>query len=388
MSGGWAASAGTLFELIRTSKPGLTRADLLALTGMSRSTLYSRLDALMAQGLTYESGQQNSTGGRPPTVIRFDDRNRVVLGFDIGHHSGRVAVLTGEGEVLADSHQARHSVDQVMADIDLLADEGERLLAGLPGHRLSGVGASIPAPVDTRSGMRWPSVAVPDGSYPLLDRLTERFGVLVCMENDARALALGAVEDLDEPMQDDDVLLGIKVGTGLGAGIVTGRQIMRGAAGSAGDIGHMAISKDGPLCTCGSRGCLAAYVSGRAMLAELSRPDLVTVEDLERAARTGDAEVTALFDAGVETLGRHLAALMYAVNPSHVCIGGVLGRSPALYPRLVEAMRHATVPRIHAGVDFRPASPRIALRGMAALVVARAFSPERIDALLPAAQRS
>lgn len=382
MGGNGAASAGTLLELIRTARYGLTRAELLTQTGMSRSTLYSRLDSLMAAGLTYEGGQQESTGGRPPTVIRFDDRDRVVLGFDVGHHSGRVAILTCDGEVLAETVQARHSVEQVMADIDLLADEGARLLADLPGRRLCGVGVSIPAPVDTRSGMRWPSVAVPDESYPLLDRLTERFGVLVCMENDARSLALGAVELLDEPLRDDDVLLGVKFGTGLGAGIVTGHQIMRGAAGSAGDIGHMPIAKSGPVCTCGNRGCLAAHTSGRALLKRLSRRSLLTVEDLEAAAAGGDARVVAELDEAVTLLARYLAALMYAVNPSHVCIGGILGRSPVVYPRLVDAICDATVPRIHQGVDFRPAAPRIALRGVAALVVSQAFSSERIDALM------
>lgn len=349
---------------------------------MSRSTLYSRLDALMAEGLTYEGGQQESTGGRPPTVIRFDDRVRVVLGFDIGHHSGRIAVLTCDGEVIAETEQARHAVEEVEADIDLLADEAERLLAALPGRRLCGVGVSIPAPVDTRSGTQWPSVAVPDGSYPLRGKLATRFEVPVCIENDARSLALGAVELLDQPLREDDVLLGVKFGTGIGAGIVTGRQIMRGAAGSAGDIGHMPITRGGPLCTCGNHGCLAAHTSGRALLGKLHRRDLQTVEDLEQAVRAGDRQVTMAVNEAADVLGRHLASLMYAVNPSHVCVGGVLGKSPVIYERLVAAMLGATVSRIHDGVDFRPASPRLALRGVATLVVASAFSPERVDRML------
>ncbi len=371
--------------MVRERPEGYTRAELLELTGMSRTTLYSRLDGLTAAGLLYEGGQQTSTGGRPPTVLQFDARNRVVLGLDIGHHSMRVAVLDLAGNVLRLRRSMRRGTEQLDDDIDRLAEAGRSLLAEMPGVKLAGVGVAVPAPVETTSGIRWPSVTMPDRSYPTLDRLNERFDTLVCLENDARALALGAAASVDR-LADDDVLLAVKYGTGLGAGIVTGTQIMRGTTGSAGDIGHMRISNEGPLCTCGNRGCLAAFSSGRAMLRELARPDLATVEDLARAFEEGDTEVVAEIAASARMLGRYVAALMHAVNPRHVCIGGVLGRVPEIRALLIDAVRANSHERVHSAADYPAVASGSVLRGLASLVVATAFNPDRIDAALAADQ--
>ncbi|MBE9403167.1 ROK family transcriptional regulator [Brachybacterium sp. Marseille-Q2903] len=382
-NGSVAASGGTLLEMIRSTPEGLTRAEILERTGMSRTTLVARLDSLRAAGLTHEGATRSSTGGRPAQYIRFDDRDRVVLGLEMGHHVVRAAVLSASGQVLERAEIPRHDSSRVLRDVEDLADLGRSLLARRASARLVGVGIGVPAPVEMTKGVLWRSVAVPEDSVPILETLADRFGTLVVMENDARALALGAAEDA-AAIEEDDVLLALKYSTGIGAGIITGTHIMRGATGSAGDIGHMRVGSEGPVCTCGNRGCLAAYSSGRALLSRLDREDLVDVDDLARSFELGDTEVVAAVRTACTVLGRAVAGLLHAANPRVLCIGGELGRVPGVSDLIQEAIPVNSSERVHGAITVTGSDQETTLRGIAVLVMREAFSVQRIDDQLAA----
>ena len=381
----YVATAGTLLDEIR-STDGVTRQDLLDRTGMARPTLDSRLDLLQGAGLLYESIPAPSAGGRPATLLRFDDRDRVVLVFDIGHHRSLVSVCRVDGETLAEDRVELSSSADLRALIEQLCGHAHGLLGGLPGTRIAGVGAALPAPVNTRVGSRWGSDAMPDADYPITEELGHRFGTLVCLENDARAIALGALRTREE-LGDDGVLLGIKYSTGIGAGIMTGSTLMRGSNGSAGDIGHMRIRDGGPLCTCGNRGCLSAAASGGAIVRDAARDDVRTVDDIVRLYDAGDTEVVELVAAAAHRLGRSLAAVAQAVNPKYIRIGGALGRHSAICDRVARGIREYSMPRIHDHARVEIVEHRAATVGMVRLVCATAFSPERVDEMLTGAVR-
>ncbi|MEA5054170.1 MAG: ROK family transcriptional regulator [Propionicimonas sp.] len=373
------ASPGLLLARIRAAG-GLTRQALLQETGMSRSTLYTRLDQLLGAGLLVESRSGSPTGGRPASMLTFDAADRVVLALDLGHHLARVSVCSTEGVPLAERRVQTAASSGIADVVASLSDIGHELLDGFD-DQLIGVGVAIPAPVQTHTGIRWRSVALPDADYPMLDDLRRRFDTLVCLENDARALALGTLPDGVE-LGDDDVLLAVKFSTGIGAGIMTGPAIMRGSTGSAGDIGHMRVTNGGAVCTCGARGCLAATAAGRSLVRDAARDDIATVEDLRRLYQAGDPQVVELVTSAAALLGRTLAGLAHALNPAVIGIGGTLGSTPGVFETIQTTIREFSASRIHEHASVRLLDHQRSSVGLARLVTDTAFSPTRVDAML------
>lgn len=378
-----ATSAGGLLQLIR-STGGLTRHDLLEQTGMSRTTLYERLDRLVRAGLIRESGREQSTGGRPAKIVSFDDLDKVVLTVDIGHTRCLVSVARLDGSALSERLLHRDGED-LESLTDQVAQSGRELLAGLPGQRLIGVGLAIPAPVEALTGARRATYALPDTDYPMVEELSQRFGVPVSVENDARALALG--ESLCGPPHATGVVLGVKYSSGVAMGIVTEGLVMRGSSGSAGQIGHVRLDPQGPPCRCGGRGCLTEYVSGRALVRDLKRPDVSAVDDLVRAMDNGDREVVEAVRRAAVLLGRSLGAIVQAADPGLVVFGGRLGRHPMVAALLAEQARAYSSVAVHQHTVFRAAqlAHRSGTVGLVAIVCDDTLNPVRIDSLLESA---
>jgi predicted NBD/HSP70 family sugar kinase len=374
-----AASAGALLELIRV-REGLSRQQLLTETGMSRGTLYGRLDALARAGFVYEAESLGATGGRRARRIRFDDRDRVLLAVDLGQTHARIGVTDLLGTEL---RRAVLPVDVTSGSAVVLGpvlEHAAKLLAANAEERLVGLGVGVPAPVDPNSSTivraSWPGWS----SDVVADAFGLRWPVPIVVENDARAAAVG------ESRGPDETLVYVKLATGLGCGIVVDGEVLRGARGFAGDIGHVRVAAAGPqpVCRCGRVGCLAAYSSGRALVERLRPLAIESLDGIVGAARAGHATVLAELEAAADVLGTVLASTVTTVNPDRLVLGGPLG----VLPMLVDRVRR----RIQADVDEQgwPRVEASALggratgRGLARLVVRRAFAPATVDAALAA----
>lgn len=376
---GGPATAGHIFALIR-SRPGWTRHQLLAATGMSRTTLFERLDQLFKAGLIYESGVATSDGGRPAQLLRFDDRNRVLLIFDLGQLHGRIAVADMSGRTLRMASlrfDISRPPDQLLP---VLFDEADKLLRTDPRARLVGVGMGIPGPVDSTTGELGESTTMPGWqTYGLDGRIRRRWRVPVLLENDARAFTLGEAAAAGST----GILLGVKYSTGIGAGIAVDGEVIGGADGAAGDIGHIRVTDGGPRCSCGRRGCLAAWASGRALLQQLSRHGMHDLEDVAQRAREGDAEVDRVVREGARRLGRVLASIVATVNPDTLVLGGTLGRLDVAATEIERQIRGDAVER--AMQKLRVVPSRIGddsgTVGLSRQLVRTLYSPDAIDAL-------
>lgn len=371
-----AARHGHLLGLVR-ERGGLSRAQLLEETGISRGTLVGRLDALARLGLVYEAESLGATGGRRARRIRFDDRGRVVLTVDLGHAHARVSVTDLLGSELRRADLALQVDDGPDAVLGPVLDLAEKLVAVGQDERLTGVGVGVPAAVDPTTGRVVHSTTLP-GWPPdaVVTAVHDRFGRPVVVENDARAAAVG------ECRSDSETLVVVKVATGIGCGIVVGGDVLRGARGVAGDIGHVRVGEAGaaPPCRCGRDGCLAAHASGRALLARLAphgftRLAQVVDDPGHPAVRTGLA-------LGADVLGTVLAALVTTVNPHRVVLGGTLGVLPAVVDgvraRILDVVTAPARPAVEASALGGRATPR----GLARLVVRRVFDPAAVDALV------
>ncbi len=263
------SGAGVVLDLIRAGV-ATTRADIVEQTGMARSTVAQRLDALTAHRLV-RAAEGASTGGRPATTLSFNHAAGVVLAADLGATHSRVAVTDLGGDVLAEEMSESDIAAGPEPILGWLERCFEALLeqAGRSPSEVRGVGVGVPGPVEFATGRPVAPPIMPgwDG-YPVAERLRGRFGGTVLIDNDVNIMARG---EHAIAWPGTEHLLYVKVGTGIGAGIVAGGRIHRGEQGVAGDIGHIRVSdQDELVCGCGNTGCLEAVAGGRALAQRLT----------------------------------------------------------------------------------------------------------------------
>ena len=318
------ASTGEVFALIRSGAAS-TRSEIARATGLSRTAVTARLAALMAAGLVVEAEEGPSSGGRPPSTLRFNSRSGVVLAGALGRSRTQLAVCDLDAEVLAAAdldQEVGIGPDDLMP---LVASRFATLLesAGRTVADVRGVGLSIPGTVDFAAGASLDSPIMRgwDG-VPLAPYLRELVDAPTVVDNDANALALS---ERRGHLQTFRHALLVKASTGLGAGIVSEGRILRGALGAAGEIGHVkSPAADGLRCRCGDIGCLEAVAGGWALVQALREQgrEVGHVRDLVAMAREGDGEARRLVrDSGRRT-GEVLAAAVNLLNPEAVIVGG------------------------------------------------------------------
>src|SRR4051794_10282391 len=255
-----------LLHLLRDTGP-VSRAELGEAVHLSRSKLAAELDRLAEIGLVERDGLAASRGGRRSGIVRLASSLRFV-GIDIGATSVDVAVTDSQLQVLAhaseDSVDVRQGPDAVLAvALDLVA----KLRAEGYALDVHGVGVGVPGPVSFRDGVPVAPPIMPGwDQFPVRSVLSQHLGAPVLVDNDVNIMALGEMHAGLSRTVDD--FLFVKVGTGVGCGIVVDGKVYRGVSGSAGDIGHIRVEDDGPLCACGNTGCLEAFFSGAALARE------------------------------------------------------------------------------------------------------------------------
>ncbi|HWT32711.1 MAG TPA: ROK family protein, partial [Microbacterium sp.] len=237
--------AGDVFQLFRDGR-ARTKAEIATLTGLARSTVAPRVDALLAAGLLRPAGEAASTGGRPPARVAFNPLAGLVLAIDLGATHATVAIADLAGSILAST---THGVDIAAGPepvLDQVLAEGTELLRTAPKVPLVGVGIGVPGPVEHSTGMPTNPPIMPGWDRFDVPAYVKRvFDVPVLVDNDVNILALGE-QALSWPGVQD--LVFVKVATGIGAGIISGGALQRGARGSAGDLGHVQVpySHDSP----------------------------------------------------------------------------------------------------------------------------------------------
>jgi predicted NBD/HSP70 family sugar kinase len=372
---------GEILGLIRRGQVS-TRAQVREVTGLSRATVTSRIDALLAAGLVREEPGGQSTGGRRPLLLRFDDTRGVVLAVAVDTTHAQVEVLDLSGRSL-DSFEVEVRVtdgpDAVLSGL-------EELLVGAvrrSGRRLdevSGVGVSLPAPIDPVTGRPSQPPILPGwDDYPVRDHFEQRFGVPVVVSNDADAMAAG---EHASGHPDCPALVLLKVSTGIGLGVVVDGTVYRGIDGGAGDIGHVRLPGEDALCRCGQRGCLASVASGRAVAAALTEAGTPASHgrDVGALLAAGDVRAQALVRTAGRRIGTVLATALAVLNPGVLVVAGdlasdslVSGLRESIYPLMLpRATRHLTISTSRLG-------NRAATVGLGQLVVDALTAPPRID---------
>jgi predicted NBD/HSP70 family sugar kinase len=381
-------SAGHLLQFFRDGRAG-TRRELGEITELSRSTIAARIDALVNAGYLREGGTASSSGGRRPTLLTFEDRTPTILAADLGISHARVAVTDASGEILAEQVLEFPIASGPTAVLTEVCDQFDALLEKAERNRdsICGIGMSVPGPVDFAAArvMR-PPVMPRWHDFPVREEMSRRFPVPLYLDNDANMMALGEHRVV---FPDEKSLLFIKVGTGLGAGIVVDGGVLRGVDGGAGDIGHVRISGSGAQCACGATGCLAASASGTAMARMLRdlgfKAD--TSRDVVALVSAGESAAVSIVRRAGVLVGEVLATAVSLINPRILVIGGDLAETGEHFLRGVhESLLQRTQPlATHRLVVTTSAlGDRAGVAGAVAMVRDQVFSPEEVDRRLSA----
>lgn len=343
----------------------LSRTDLARITGYSRAKMTTVVGRLVERGILEEIGAGESAGGRRPRMLNFNSSQGFVVGVDVGATSLDVALADLSGNIVeryAEAADVRDGPRQVLGRIcTIIVEMLDRRDVSV--EHVYAVGIGVPGPVQFATGLLIAPPLMPDwNAFPTPDYIRETLpAARVIVDNDVNVMALGELRAGAGVGVENFIV--VKIGTGIGGGIVCHGSIYRGSDGCAGDIGHICVDPHGPACRCGNIGCVEAMAAGPAIAArgiEAARSgksvelaarlhennDQLSAEAVGVAAARGDRVALEIVQTSGRLIGEALAGLVNFFNPRLVLIGGgvsnighqllasirqtILRRSPAL----------------------------------------------------------
>lgn len=375
-------------NLVREHGP-VSRADLARLMGVSRGMITPLVNDLLEEGLIYEGATAEAPRGRRPTLLHLRCRDRLVVAVDV--RASHTAVQLGDfcGRALdcrtfATPGDPQALVDHLGQVVDELRD------AHADSGSVEGVGLVVPGMVDARSGRILNLPTLGWRELELRRPLARRTGLAVQVERDAVACAMGRIWMHAGGSEKPGDFVYLVVSEGVGAGLVVNGEPVRGHHFTAGEFGHLPLDPRGPMCTCGSRGCLEALASdvatlaryleveyrGRETRAEI-RASGLEMPDLVALAHEGDARARAALDVTAGWVGLGISAIVASLNPDHIIVGGTLTDAWDLVGSTVAEVVRARALTMAAGgtpLVVDPNHGRTRLEGAASLVVAPVFA--------------
>ena len=321
----------------------VSRGKLTGALGSSRGKISAEVARLVEAGLLVEEGFAESEGGRRSSLLGIPRSAGMIAAIDIGATSIDVALTTLGSEILAHRDEpadVRFGPQPVLGRVkDLISELLEEL--GASPRDILAVGVGVPGPVEQASGLLTVPPIMPGWDrFPIRDYFAREYAAPVFVYNDVNVMALG--EHWGGVGKGVDDMIFVKIGTGIGSGIIIGGRLHRGAQGCAGDLGHVSVDPNGPTCTCGNRGCLEAMAAAPAMVLEAERcirdgnstvlADIlrehgeITAKDIGEAARRSDYCASTVIRRSGALIGQTLADMVSVLNPSMIVIGGGVSR--------------------------------------------------------------
>jgi predicted NBD/HSP70 family sugar kinase len=387
---------------VRVSGP-ITRVAVAHRTGLSRTTVSSIVDELLADNLLFEGKTVEAapTGGRRATLLHFNADAGYVIGVDLGRSHLTLLLTNLAGQIIARrsgpfdaSLGPEICLQQVIADLmDFTAEHH------IGWHQIIGVGLGIPGPMDAASRMLVRPPRMPGWDQFDIRAVMERAcKVPIYLDNDANMGARG--ESQYGAARNVEFMAYVKVATGIGCGLIMNGDIYRGAGGTAGELGHVTIDDNGPLCDCGNRGCLEVVAGAAAVTMAAARdvyPDSsgagegndrhdgpLDVADVVQAALAGDKVAQEAIERAGYHIGIALAGLVNIFNPSLILLDGSMARAGEF---LLEPIRQGIARRSLAAssaatrIEMARLGDNAIALGAVAKVIEAAFGPPSLTTM-------
>lgn len=338
----------SLLRIVNMVRSGeaTTRPEIGRVTGLGRGVVTQRVDHAIELGYLEDGEFGPSSGGRAPRTLRFRGEQGTIIVCALGALHIHVGITALDGDVIDQSHRSwdisrgpAETLDAAMAMIDEVLGRG-------PGAPVWGIAVGVPGPVDFESGRPVAPPIMPGwNGFDLRRRFVQRYDAPVWVDNDVNLLALGERARRRDEHPD---LIYCKVGSGIGAGLLSRGRLHRGANGAAGDIGHVRVRDADAPCRCGKTGCLEAVAGGWALVrdaeaalangatpgllaARIAEAGAVTPEVISRSAEEGDALAIGLIQRAARDVGESIAGLVNMFNPSVIVIGGAVAAAGELF---------------------------------------------------------
>ena len=376
----------------------ISRSEISNITGWSKAKASQEIRGLVDKGYLVEIGEGASQGGRKPRLLRINDQLGFVAGIDMGATSLEVALADVTGSIVqrcTEATDVKLPPESVLGRCSELLLELIRAQGGTPDQML-GIGVGVPGPVDFARGVLVAPPLMPEWeNYPIRDFFKKTFpSAFVVVDNDVNIMALGEQRVGDGAGIDHFIF--VKIGTGIGAGIISNGKLHRGSDGCAGDIGHICVDKEGPLCACGNKGCLEAMAAGPAIAAKAldaarngsspilsqmrdSNGGILRPEDVNAACREGDQAALDIIRESGQMIGDVLATLVNFFNPSHIFVGGgITNFGNHLLVAIRRAVLHRSLPlaTTHLSIKFSRVGSNAGVMGAISLALDYLFAVE------------
>lgn len=356
----------------------ISRSDIAESSGLSLAGISSIIASLIEQGIVVEESRGESTGGRRPILLAINRAAGLVIGAKLARDHA-VVVLTDLGGEMVERRSLPIAPGATLeAVVQALGGAVDALRAANPETHFLGLGLGMAGIIDREQGVcrfspffRWENA-------PVRQALAQRVAMPVIVENDVNALTLA--ERWFGAGSGSPNFLVVTLGVGVGMGLMFNGELFRGSRHGAGEFGHSTVIENGPLCNCGKRGCVEAYVSEPALrrAASAATGAQLTLEQAIERARAGDAVVLGVFLEAGHVLGLALASILNVLNPSLLIVGGEgVQYLDLLLPSLDAALHEHSFHDSFSDVDLvvEPWSDDAWARGAAGLMLDEFFHP-------------
>lgn len=377
-------------------KETFSRSELAEALDLSRSALDIKLGLLLKYKLLTQGELLDSTGGRAPREVRFNQNAGYVLVIEMGATEGLIGIADLAGKVLESSNVNFDISDGPQKVLGTVQEEINKAIAK-HANQLWGIGIGLPGPVEYASGMLIAPPIMPGWDrFPVREFLEKKYNVPVWVDNEVNLMALG--ESRAGAGRGVHSIVYIKIGTGIGGGLVYQGQLLHGESGSAGDIGHLKVNSQSEIvCRCGKRGCLEALAGAPAILREgvkyaknseskylanaLKSKKAIDISLLSQAILAGDSKSIKIANDVGALVGSAIAQILFLFNPSKVIIGG---RVSVLGNELLSSIRRTVYDEASAlstrnlSIEISNISREVGLKGAGYLVLEELIKPERL----------
>lgn len=358
-------------DVLLTTGPA-TQAELSRQTGLSTATISNIVKRLEAKGVLKTSSVTSS--GRRALLVSLVDSGAVAVGVDFGRRHVRIVLSNLGYEVIAEDHRTLARGHRAEEAMQLAVEMLDGLLesAGIERSSILGVGVGIPGTLERSTGTILHGDILPEWVGTNRADLAERFGLPVIMDNDAN---LGALAEVTwGAHRGVSNLVFVKVGTGIGAGLILNGSLFYGSRGVTGEIGHTSVAENGLVCYCGNRGCLETVASASVMIESLARGHHrpVSADDIVALGIAGDSATARVVEDAGMAVGHALANIANVINPEVFVVGGPLtGLEDLLLDPIRRGLERNSVPvvRESTGLSMSSLGMRAEALGAAALVL-------------------
>ena len=370
----------TILNKIRLSEP-LSRAQIAQETGITPPTVSSIVKELIAENLVEESILGESRGGRKPTMLLIKRNGHCVIGIDAGSNSIKGVATDLVGTILAETeiqilpHISKEYFLQTLKEVV------RSIFTGIENkEKILGIGIAMHGVVDISSGISLYSSNSGLRDIPIKEELEKEFNVLVMVENNSRAMALG--EYWFGNHEEVDSFVTINIGRGVGSGIVDKGRLFYGAQDIAGEMGHMVMDMNGRVCSCGNKGCFETFVTGEAIVRRAKEqikeaPFDLKAEDVYMYAKENKMDYLKVLEETGQLIGIGVVNLIHILNPNKIVLGGgVLNSAEFLMPVIYQTIQERALTqraRMNTVIEVSILGKNATVLGAAALLLTKIF---------------